>query len=159
SSPVNHLEGSTAMKKLSLALATALLFVDQSRASIVLEFFQGTSVNDTTLSLTPFPNNTVALVPGGPVQFVEVAMHQTAPTNILTPTNGLAIYLIQGVYGPNQPGNWVVPATVSGGTAPIVNNLGYGYDLIRSYRTGPDGSMPGGNEGTATAFRFGGLDF
>src|SRR5262245_28766712 len=127
------------MKKLSLALATTLLFVGQSRAAIVLEFFQGTSVNDTTLSLTPFPSNTVTLVPGGPMQFVQVAMHQTAPTSVLTPNNGLYFYYVQGVYGLNQPGNWIVPATVPGGTAPLVDTwAAYGHSVFRSYRTGPN---------------------
>src|SRR5262245_44763565 len=124
------------MKKLSLALLAVLLFVGQSQAGIVLEFFQGTSVNDTTLSLTPFPNNTVTLVPGGPMQFVQVAMLQTAPTAILNDLNGLAAYRILGVYGPNQTGNWVVPATVPGGngTLPLCNVADPTYTLDRAYR-------------------------
>src|SRR5262249_20181665 len=141
-----------------LTLVTAFLFVGQSRAAIVLEFFQGTSVNDTTLSLTPFSNNTVTLVPGGPTQFVQVAMHQTAPTNILTPTNGVNPFLIQGVSGPREPGNWVVPEFVFGSQhVPICNVADTTYSLVHAYRTGVNGSMSGGTETTATAFRFGGV--
>src|SRR5262245_11567387 len=135
------------MKKLSLALATAVLFVGQSHASIVLEFFQGTSVNDTTLSLTPFPNNTVTLVPGGSRVFVQVAMHETAPTTLLDASNGgLDPSAVQGVFGSNQPGNWVVPATTPGGSGTLpACDTPYSY-VFRAYLTGPNGSMGGGNE-------------
>src|SRR5262249_49428037 len=147
---------SSAMKKLSLALATAFLFVGQSQAAIVLEFFQGTSVNDTTLSLTPFPNDTVTLVPGGPRQFVQVALHQTAPTAVLTATDGLAQYLLQGDYGPNQMGNWVLPSNPPGGFTPVCNVAdSNAYSLVRQYRCIFPCQVV--NETTAMAFRFGGL--
>src|SRR5262249_49618506 len=136
-------------------------------------FFQGTSVNDTTLSLTPFPNDPVTGQPTVNIAmcngfqmnaFVQVALHQTGPTSILTANNGLAAYLIQGVFGSSGAGgspdpNYRVPATVAGGTSPVCNVADPGiYSLVRSYRLGPNGSMPGGNENTATAFRFGGLN-
>src|SRR5262249_16016935 len=141
---------SSAMKKLSLALATAFLFVGQSQASIVLEFFQGTSVNDTTLSLTPFPNDTVTLVPGGALQFWQGALHQTPPRNILDDNNGLVTFNFLAVYGPGQTGNWVVPATFPGGagTVPVCGIANPAYTLGRAYRTGTYGNMPGGNETT-----------
>ena len=148
------------MKKLSLALVATLFFVCQSQSAIVLEFFQGTSVNDTTLSLTPYPNDTVTLVAGGSMQFVQVAMHQTAPTTVLDANNGLAAWLIQGQYGPNQMGNWVVPATVPGGvgTTPVCNVSDPNtYTSIRAYPGSCD-SCSGRNETTAFAFRFGGLN-
>lgn len=142
------------------ALLVGLFAAAPARAAIILEFFQGTGVNDTVLSLTPFPNDTVTLVPGGPRQFVQVAMHQTAPTNLLTPDDGLSDFFIQGDYGPNQMGNWVVPSTGGppNGTIPLCHVADpLNYSLVRAYRTGPGGINPGGTESTATAFRFAGL--
>src|SRR5262249_11125777 len=74
--------------------------------------------------------------------------------------------LIQGVFGYNGAAgtgpdpSYRVPATIPGtGTSPIcyVSDPGT-YSLLRAYRIGPNGNMPGGNESTATAFRFGGLN-
>jgi len=151
--------------RIALALAFGVFAVGPAHASLVLEFFVGATVNDPTLSFTPFPNDpitglpTVPLPNPGSTAFVQVALHQTGATNVLSASNGLAAYLIQGVYGPQQPGNWVVPATVAGGTIPVCNVADPNtYSLVRAYRTGPNGIMSGGNEDTATAIRFGGLN-
>src|SRR5262249_15969230 len=144
-----------------------------AHAGIVLEFFQGTSVNDSTLSFMPFPTDPVTGQPtvifpavAGQFAFVQVALHQTGSTNVLNSGDGLAPYLIQGVFGYNGAAgtgpdpSYRVPATIPGtGTSPIcyVSDPGT-YSLLRAYRIGPNGNMPGGNESTATAFRFGGLN-
>jgi hypothetical protein len=135
-------------------LLTATL-ASTAHAAMVLEFFKGSSINDVSLN-TAQPISGLNFNLGDPDQFVQVALHQTSPTTLLG-ANGLAAYLIQGVYGPGQVG--IVPATVAGGTAPQCNVAAFGtYSLVRAYRTGVNGSSPGGNENTATAFRFGGLN-
>src|SRR5262249_25132593 len=97
-------------------------------------------------------------VPGGPRQFVQVALHQTAPTTVLDMNNGISAWLIQGEYGPNQPGNWVVPSTsgLPTGSTPVCNVSDPGiYSLRRGY------IRPGGQPGTETSalsFVFGGLN-
>jgi len=154
-------------KHIALALLIAFSFVGPARAGITLEFFQGTSQNDTTLSLLPFGPDpgtglpTVFLPDPSSTAFVQVALHQTAPTTLLDNGNGLAAFLIQGLYGPGQPGNYTVPATVpgGGGTLPVVNVADTNsFTLVRNYRMGAGGLFPGGTEATATAFRFGGLN-
>jgi len=151
--------------KFALVLAIGVFAAGQARAGIVLEFFQGTNQNDTTLSLVPFPNDpvtgqpTVQLCEGMTQAFVQVALHQTGSTTVINPDNGLAAYLIQGVYGPGQPGLWVVPGVTATSTIPVCNVADPSvYSLLRSFRTGPGGNMSGGNQNTATAVRFGGLN-
>lgn len=157
--------------KFALALALGVSAAGSAHAGLVLEFFVGTSQNDSTLSFVPFPNNPLTGHPmvtlGSPGQsaFVQLALHQTGSTNVLNANDGLAAYLIQGVFGPNGAAGigpdpaYRVPATLAGGTTPVCNVSDPGtYSLVRAYRTGPNGSMSGGNENTATAFRFGGLN-
>src|SRR5262249_34612169 len=109
--------------------------------------------------------NTLTMTVGGPDAFVQVALHQTpAGGGPLSASDGLAAYLLQGVYDASvpgwNPGVFNIPATVPGGTGtlPSANLADMTYSLVRTYRTGSGGSMNGGNESTATAFRFGGLN-
>ena len=128
-----------------------------ARGGITLEFFQGTSINDTFLSLNPWPGGVVSLAAGGSA-FVQVALHQTAPTSLLEPSDGLGAYLIQGNYAAGSPCVFRMPATVAGGSIPRCSVADTGnYSTVRGYRTGTNGSQSGGNESTATAFRFGGF--
>jgi hypothetical protein len=138
-----------------------------ARGGISLEFYRGTSQNDTTLNLAQ-PINAgnpliVNPIPGptsgaGIDAFVQVALRQTAPTTLLDAGDGLAAFLVQGVF--DGSGSYFIPATSGvAGTVPIVNVANQGtYSLVRSYRTGPGGNTAGGNQTTATAFRFGGLN-
>jgi len=158
------------MRKLWIiaAVIAGIFTAVPAQAAITLEFFVGTTLNDGTLSTTAFPNDpvtglpTVALPTPGSTAFIQVAMHQTGGTP-MDASNGLAAFLMQAVYGSGQAGQFVVPATVVGGsgTLPVVdvngNNPGI-YSLVRAYRIGPGGNMNGGNETTATAVRFGGLN-
>src|SRR5262245_33500593 len=117
------------------------------RAGIVLEFFQGASVNDTTLSLTPFPNNTVTLVPGGPVAFVQMAYHQIpAAGGPIATGNGLFEFSVQAAY----PAGFQSTALIAGLT-PTSNLPVYGMGI-------PDALGPlryfqplGSNQSTATS--------
>jgi hypothetical protein len=128
-----------------------LLSAAAAQGALVLEFFAGTSVNDTVINLGS-PLSAVN-VPAGGSAFVQVVLRQTAPTNLLDATDGLSAYLVQANYGPGQAGVYRVPATVSGGTTPQVNVANPGvYSLVRAFR--PAGT----NENTATGVRFGGLN-
>ncbi len=143
---------------LTAALAYSLT-IAVAHAGIALEFFVGTSQNDTTISLVPFPGGTMTLTQGGGPGFIQVVMRQTAPTTLLDATDGLAAYLKQGVFGANQANTFIVPATngLPTGTTPVVNVADPGtYSLVRSYRTGVNGSTAGGTAATATAVRIGG---
>ncbi len=142
-------------------LVICALAVGVAQAGIGLEFFVGTSQNDTTISGVSFPGGAMTLTQGGAPGFIQVVLRQTAPTTLLDANDGLAAYLTQGVYGANQPNTFIVPATngLPTGTTPVVNVANPGtYSLVRSYRTGVNGSSPGGTAATATAVRFGGLN-
>src|SRR5262245_12435673 len=87
-----------------------MMLEDRINPAIQLEFFVGASINDTVLSGIPFPNDamtgqpTVQLNSTGSTAFVQVALHQTAPTTLLDAADGLAAYLIQGIYDVGQAG-------------------------------------------------------
>src|ERR1051325_1570732 len=147
-------------KRYSLGLAAlCCAWCVPVRAGMVLEFFTGTSVNDTIITVAN-PLTPVTLHPGES-SFVQVVMRQTNPTALFDGADGLAAYLVQGIYGSGQAGVFIVPASngFPTGTSPKVN-VAYSppYSLVRSYRTGVNGSSTGGTAATATAFRFGGLN-
>lgn len=151
------------MRKLWIlaAVLAGVLTASPARAAIVLQFFVGTAINDTVINTgSPITAGTPLTVPtDGTNRFVQVVMTQTAPTTLLDATDGLAAYLVQAIYA--VPSTVFVPATngLLTGTTPVVNVADPGtYSLVRSYRTGLNGVNPGGTAGTATAFRFGGLN-
>jgi hypothetical protein len=162
------------MRKLWIiaAVIAGIFTAVPAQAGLQLEFFVGVSQNDTALSFTPFPNDPVTGMPtlsldstiANDTKFVQVALHQTAGTTILDVNNGIAAYLIQGVFGNSGVAgspdpDYRVQATAVNGTTPICNVADPGtYSLVRAYRLGPQGNMSGGNEATSTAFRFGGLN-
>src|SRR5262249_19445159 len=135
-----------------------------AQAGLVLEFFEGTASNNSTLSGIPFPNDfitglpTVELPNIGSTAFVQVALHQTAGTTILNSNNGLAAWFFQATYdAATQPGNWIVPGITATSTLPNAGIADTNYSPVKTFRIGPGGSMNGGTQDTATAFRLGGL--